>query len=168
MNPHVMLTIYLVTIGVLLVLSALFSCADMTYSVAPIKRLELKGTKNALLAAELAKNYDRTIVTILFGNNLVNILASSLSAAMTRLDLPLFSQNRALAAMMTELILLLIILVFGEILPKVIGKSYSYRLSMFFARPVKVLQYIFMPVAVSVYQARWVQGMTTAMPRSAA
>ena len=150
MNPHAMLVVYLVVIGVLLVLSSLFSCADMTYSVAPIKRLEHKGSKGALLAAELARNYDKTIVTILFGNNLVNILASSLIAAMSRLDLPLFSQNREVTAMLTELILLVVILIFGEILPKVIGKSYSFRLSIFFAKPVKALQYIFFPVAVSV------------------
>lgn len=150
MNPYVQLTIYVVLIGVLLVLSALFSCADMTYSVAPIKRLEAKGTKGSLLAAELARNYDRTIVTILFGNNLVNILASSLVAATSRLDIPLFGQNRDLTATMAELVLLLLILVFGEILPKVIGKSYSFRLAILFAKPVKAMQYVFLPVALSV------------------
>ena len=93
MSPNAQLGIYIGVITVLVLLSACFSCADMVYSVAPVSRLERKGTKTALLGAKLAKNYDTTIVAILFGNNLVNILASSFAAAMTRLDLPLFNQN---------------------------------------------------------------------------
>ncbi|MBQ7244036.1 MAG: HlyC/CorC family transporter [Bacilli bacterium] len=150
MSPRAMLILYICIIGILLILSAFFSCADMTYSVAPVKRLEKKGTKSALLAAELAKDYDKTIIAILFGNNLVNILASSLLAAMTRLDLPLFRSNPEAAAMLAELFLLLFILIFGEILPKVIGKSYSYRLSMAFAKPIKVIHFVFLPIAITV------------------
>ena len=150
MNPYLALTLYLVAIFLLLVLSSLFSCADMTYSVAPIKRLERHGTKLSLLAAKLASSYDKTIVAILFGNNLVNIFASSLVAALTRLDIPLFNQNRDLLATLMELAMLLIILIFGEILPKVIGKAYSFRLAIFFARPVNALQYVFYPFVVPV------------------
>ena len=155
MSPRAMLILYVCIIGILLLLSAFFSCADMTYSVAPVKRLEKKGTKSALLAAELAKDYDKTIIAILFGNNLVNILASSLLAAMTRLDLPLFRTNPEAAAMLAELFLLLFILIFGEILPKVIGKSYSYRPSMAFAKPIKAIHFVFLPIAITVrYVAR--------------
>lgn len=155
MSPRAMLILYICIIGILLIFSAFFSCADMTYSVAPVKRLEKKGTKSALLAAELAKDYDKTIIAILFGNNLVNILASSLLAAMTRLDLPLFRANPEAAAMLAELALLLFILIFGEILPKVIGKSYSYRLSMVFAKPIKAIHFVFLPIAITVrYIAR--------------
>lgn len=155
MSPRAMLILYICIIGILLILSAFFSCADMTYSVAPVKRLEKKGIKSALLAAELAKDYDKTIIAILFGNNLVNILASSLLAAMTRLDLPLFRANPEAAAMLAELALLLFILIFGEILPKVIGKSYSYRLSMVFAKPIKAIHFVFLPIAITVrYIAR--------------
>ena len=149
MNPYIGLTLYIVLIVVLLVFSAFFSCADMTFGVAPIKRLRRKGTKSALLAADLAQNYDKTIVTILFGNNLVNILASSLGAALTRLDIPLFNANRAIAATVVELIILVIVLIFGEILPKIVGKAYSFRLSQIFARPVKIFGYVFFPFVVS-------------------
>ena len=149
MNPYVQFAIYLVVIGALLVTSALLSCADMVYGVAPIGRLERKGTKTALLAASLAKNYDKTIVSILFGNNLVNILASSLAAALTLLDLPFLNQNRDMWAMVVELAMLLIILIFGEILPKVLGKAYSFRLALFFARPVSFIRVIFYPLVMA-------------------
>ena len=150
MNPYVTLTLYIIGIALLLILSSLFSCADMTFSVAPIKRLERTGTKGALLAAKMAKNYDKTIVAILFGNNLVNIFASSLAAALTILNIPFFNEHRELMATFVELGMLLIILIFGEILPKVIGKAYAYRLSIFFAKPVQFLQYLFLPFVFMV------------------
>ena len=148
MNPYAQLGIYLGVIVLLVLLSACFSCADMVYSIAPISRLERKGTKTALLGAKLAKNYDTTIVAILFGNNLVNILASSLAAASTRLDIPWFNQNRDVAAMVMELSMLLVILIFGEILPKTIGREYPYKLAIFFAKPVRFLQILFYPIVV--------------------
>lgn len=149
MNPYAQLGIYLAVIGVLVLLSACFSCADMVYSVAPIARLERRGTKTALLGAKLAQNYDTTIVAILFGNNLVNILASSLAAASTRLDLPFFTQNRDIAAIVMELSMLVIILIFGEILPKTIGKEHPYKLAIFFAKPVRFLQILFYPIVMA-------------------
>ncbi|MCR5348162.1 MAG: hemolysin family protein [Bacilli bacterium] len=149
MNPYVQLAIYLVAIGLLLVLSGLFSCADMVYSVVSTKRLELRGTSTSLLAARLAKDYEKTIVAILFGNNLVNILASSLGAALTRLDIPTFTENPDMWALVVEFSLLFIILVFGEILPKVVGKAYSFRLALFFAHPVHVTQFVFYPFVMA-------------------
>ena len=149
MNPKVQFALYLAVIVFLVVLSAFFSCADMVYSVASPKRLERKGTKAALKAAKLIREYDRTIITILFANNLVNILASSLGAALTRIDLPLFAQNREVAAVVVEAIILVTIIIFGEIFPKVIGKAYSFRLSMLFYKPVVFFQFLFYPIVES-------------------
>lgn len=150
MNPYVQFTIYIVLIAVLLLCSAFFSCADMTYGTVSTKRLRRKGTKGALAAAEMAEHYDHTIVTILFGNNLVNILASSFAAALTRIDLPFLNENRDMMATVNELVLLLVILIFGEILPKVIGKAHSFALSIAFVKPVKALHYVFYPIVESV------------------
>ena len=149
MNPYVTLSLYVTAIVLLLVLSAMFSCADMVYSVAPVGRLERKGTRSSLLAAALAKNYDKTIVSILFGNNLVNILASSLGAALTRLDIPTFWENPQMWPMIIEFSMLLVILAFGEILPKVIGKTYSFRLSIFFSHPVAFIRKLFYPLVAA-------------------
>ena len=150
MNPYVQLSIYVVVIFVLLLCSAFFSCADMTYGTVSVKRLRRKGTKGALVAAEMAEHYDHTIVTILFGNNLVNILASSFAAALTRIDIPFLNANRDMMATVNELVLLLVILIFGEILPKVIGKAHSFTLSIAFVKPVKALHYVFYPFVESV------------------
>jgi putative hemolysin len=68
---------------VLLFLSALFSAADMAYSSVNKLRLEKRafiGDVRAKKALHLANDYDRTIATVLFGNDFVNILASSLAS----------------------------------------------------------------------------------------
>lgn len=158
MNPYVALALYLTAIVVLLLLSSWFSCADMVYSVASTKRLERDGAPSAKLAAELTKNYNKTIVAILFGNNLVNILASSLGAALTRLAIPAFQSNPDMWALIIEFSLLFVILVFGEIMPKVVGKAYSFKLAKLFAHPVTFFRFLFYPFVVAT---SWLAGKLT-------
>lgn len=138
-----MVTALIIAIAVLIVLSGLFSCSDMVY--ASVNQLRLKKdarkSKASKLALKHAENYNTTITTILFSNNLVNIAATSLLAVLVRILFP----NEDLAATLAPIALVIIILVFGEILPKVIGRAYSYRLAKLFAYPVKILQYLFFP-----------------------
>ena len=136
----------LVVIAILVVLSGVFSMSDMVYGVVNQLRLKKdveKGSKRAKIALDFASNYDTTITTILFSNNLVNIAASSLSAIV---GLRIFSSlDNDLAGTITSLILLVIILIFGEICPKVIGRVFSYPLSKLLAYPILVLKYVFFP-----------------------
>lgn len=136
----------LVVIAILVVLSGIFSMSDMVYGVVNQLRLKKdveKGSKRAKIALNFASNYDTTISTILFSNNLVNIAASSLSAIV---GLRIFSSlDNDLAGTITSLILLVIILIFGEICPKVIGRVFSYPLSKLLAYPILVLKYVFFP-----------------------
>ena len=136
----------LVVIAILVVLSGVFSMSDMVYGVVNQLRLKKdveKGSKRAKIALDFASNYDTTISTILFSNNLVNIAASSLSAIV---GLRIFSSlDNDLAGTITSLILLVIILIFGEICPKVIGRVFSYPLSKLLAYPILVLKYVFFP-----------------------
>lgn len=137
-------TMIIIAIVILIILSGLFSCSDIVYASVNILRLKKakKKSKTARLAYKHAENYDTTITTILFSNNLVNIAATSLATVLVR---NLFQNNQDLASTVSSLVLVLIILTFGEILPKVIGRAYSYRLSLLFAYPLKFLQIIFFP-----------------------
>lgn len=133
-----------IAILVLVILSATFSCSDMVY--ASVNQLRLKkdahkGSKSAKLALKFAKNYDTTITTVLFSNNLVNIAASSLA---TVLAYEIFL-GADYAPTISSITLLIIILIFGEILPKVIGRIYSYKLAKLFAYPLLVLKTVFFP-----------------------
>ena len=73
--------VYLAAIAVLLIFSTFFSASDMAFSVAPKRKLEREakaGDKRSARALRFAEGYEETITTLLFGNCLVNILASSL------------------------------------------------------------------------------------------
>ena len=138
-----MTTALIIAIVVLIVLSGLFSCSDMVY--ASVNQLRLKKdsrkSKASKLALKHAEHYNTTITTILFSNNLVNIAATTLLTLLVR---NLFGDKDYVYTIASGA-LVLIILIFGEILPKVIGRAYSYRLAKLFAYPVKFLQIIFFP-----------------------
>ena len=149
--------IYIILMAVLLVLSAFFSISDMAYSAVPLSRLEKKAKKSKAHAKayQYASHYDKTIATILFGNSVANILMSSLGAALA-LQEP-FKANSELSATIIEVVVLLLILTFGEILPKVIGKVYSYRVCLIVAYPIRFFELFFFPIVkVSSAFASWV------------
>ena len=152
MTPYGKMVLYFCLIAALVCCSAFFSCADMVYSSVSLSRLQKAG-KKARGAYVLAKDYESTIIVILFGNNLVNIVASSLGAAIALLDLAPFNQNPGVAATIIELSMLLIILTFGEILPKNVGKRFNFALALRFAPVVKFFSYLFFPF---VKAASWV------------
>lgn len=107
-------------IVVLLLLSGFFSASETAF--ASVNRIRLKnyaakGDKRAAKALEISENYDRTITAILVGNNIVNIASASLG---TIVFTELFGDGGVgiATAAMTVLVL-----VFGEILPKSIAKE---------------------------------------------
>ncbi len=157
MTPYGKMILYYSLIAVLIVLSSFFSCADMVYSSVSIAKLKKRGKKGRSAIA-LTKDYDQTIITILFGNNLANVIASSLGAAIALLDLPPYNQNSGLAATIIELSMLGIILIFGEILPKTIGRRYCTPLAIAFAPIVKGLSFVFFPF---VKASRWLTSKIT-------
>ena len=131
---------YYLIVGILLVFSAFFSASDMIYGVVDKARLEAdvnKGNKRANVALYLRNNYELSISSILFGNNLVNILASSI---VTLIGVSINGDNGATVA---ALIFTVIIIIVGEFLPKAIGKKFNYSLALAFAYPVRIFTYIF-------------------------
>ena len=131
---------YYLIVSILLVFSAFFSASDMIYGVVDKARLEAdvnKGNKRAKVALYLRNNYELSISSILFGNNLVNILASSI---VTLIGVSINGDNGATVA---ALIFTVIIIIVGEFLPKAIGKKFNYSLALAFAYPVRIFTYIF-------------------------
>lgn len=144
-----MIAILIIAIVILIILSGLFSSADMVYAV--VNRLRLKkdieknNSKSAKVALKFSEEYNETITTILFSNNLVNIAATSLA---TILGYKLFTEQPLydLSPTIMSVILLVVLLIFGEILPKVMGRAFSYRLSKLYAYPLLVIRYLFFPI----------------------
>lgn len=138
--------ILLVTILFCVLMSAYFSATETAFST--VNRIRLKtmaedGNKKAARALKLTDNYDSLLSTILIGNNIVNILASSLC---TILFIGLLKDNESLATTLSTVILTIVILIFGEISPKSIAKESPEKFAMFSAPIINAFLTIFTPL----------------------
>ena len=105
-----------------------------------LKNIANGGSKKAALALALSENYDSLLSTILIGNNIVNIAASSLATV-------IFVQyfGNAGVAIATA-IMTVLVLVFGEISPKSLAKESPEAFAMFSAPVINVFIKLLMPV----------------------
>ena len=122
----------LVTLLILVAMSAYFSATETAYT--SLNRIRLKtradnGSRRAARTLELAEEYDKLLSTILIGNNIVNITATTVS---TVLCTRWFHQY---GPMVATVALTIIILVFGEITPKSLSKERPEDFAMF-AQPL--------------------------------
>ncbi len=138
--------VYIILLIVLIILSGCFSGMDMAFSSVKLSRLESEaeqGDKRSAKALKFAADYDSTIANILFGNDFVNILASSIATLLSKDILePVIGD---IASTITSLSLLFILLIFGEITPKVISKDHSYFLTKHSLGFLSVIKILFFP-----------------------
>ena len=135
---------YWLIIGICGIGSAFFSAADMVYSVVDQNKLKRdieKGNKKAKLALYLAERYEFSIATILFSNNVVNVVASSLVAAIALY----FEKNEGAtyATVLSTIIMTVVIIIFCEFLPKAFAKRFNYKFSIWFAPIVRFFEILF-------------------------
>jgi CBS domain containing-hemolysin-like protein len=109
-----------------------------------MKTLAEKGNKRAKLALTLVEKYDRLLSTILIGNNIVNILLSSIA---TIFFIDLFKGDQETASTVSTIVITLIVLTFGEITPKTLAKDFPERFAMFSAPIIQFIIWVFMPVS---------------------
>ena len=134
-----------------LVLSGYFSCLDMAYSGANKLYLERESKKNkkAKIALDFVNEYDKTITSVIFSNNLVNIASSSVTAILgTILFYDVFkltNMNEFLINTITTVILTVLIIAFGEVLPKAIGRIYAEKIAISNVYVIKTIKIIFFP-----------------------
>ncbi|MEM7752077.1 MAG: HlyC/CorC family transporter [Pseudomonadota bacterium] len=131
----------------LLILSGFFSGSETALTAASrgqLKSRAEKGNKGSERALRLTDDSERLIGSILLGNNLVNILATSLATAMfTRL----FGESGVALA---TLVMTLLVLIFAEVLPKTYAISNPETAASFVARPIGVIVTLFAPVVAAV------------------
>ena len=139
------MTTHIIIIVVCLIMSAYFSATETAFSTfnrIRVKNMAEKGNKKAALALRLAENYDSLISTILIGNNIVNILASSMG---TLLFASIITDNADLAATLSTIVLTLVVLIFGEISPKSMAKNAPETFVLFSAPIINVIYIILTP-----------------------
>jgi CBS domain containing-hemolysin-like protein len=136
-----------ISLGVLLLLSGVFSGAETAlFSISPLRLREMgKSSKPAdRVVARVMERPRNVLVTILIGNIVVNILASSLGAAAAIRALG----NAGAAIALATVVMTFLILVLGEIAPKTIAFHHAEPIARALARPLEWLGRIVTPVRV--------------------
>jgi Mg2+/Co2+ transporter CorB len=131
----------------LLVFSSFFSGSETALTAtsrARMHELERRGNRRAAMVQRLTSMRERLIGTVLLGNNLVNIAASALA---TSLLLQIFGDAGVVYATIAMTVL---VLFFGEVLPKTYAIINADRVALFVAPAVKILVTIFGPIVMTV------------------
>ncbi len=128
---------------ILIIISAFFSGTETAFfslSDIKLKKMISHKEKNAKLIAKLKLNPQRLLLTILIGNNLVNIAAASLA---TIIAANFFKSN---VVAITTGIMTLVILIFAEITPKSISIKYNEKISSLISKPLFIIEKILLPI----------------------
>jgi putative hemolysin len=134
----------LALLAIALLLSAFFSSSETAFISLQrirLRHMERTGVRGVSRVRRLADQSDRTLVTILIGNNLVNTAAAALGTVIAAAVLG--AEAAVLAATIAITILLLI---FGEITPKTVALRHSERLALLYAIPLDFLAHLFSPL----------------------
>lgn len=139
------LAFWYILLLILLALSAFFSATETSYSTANkirLKAMAENGSASAKRVLKITEDYDKFISTVLIGNNIVNIGASSIA---TILFARLFPEE--LAAAVSTVVVTIVVLIFGETLPKSIAKANAEKYALATSRIVGVIMVVFSPAA---------------------
>lgn len=138
----------IIIILLLLVLSALFSSCETAFSSVNkirLKNYAAKGNKKAEKALKIANKFEDALTAILIGNNIVNILSTSISTV-------LFTQILGPGGVgVATVVMTVLVLIFGEITPKSFAKSHAEQCALMFAEPLSVFMIILKPI-VMIFQ----------------
>lgn len=133
--------IQLVTLFILVILSGFFSSAETaltTVNRVRMRNLEEEGNKRAARVNKILENYSKMLSAILIGNNVVNLSAASLATTLaSRINLAVGIATGALT---------LVVLIFGEIVPKTWAMFSSEKLSLVYSGIIYGLMQLLTPV----------------------
>ncbi len=134
----------LILLLALLFLSGFFSWSELaliSLSEAKLRSTIKHGNKTALIVQKLRKNSKKLLITILICNNFVNILASVITTVWVT------NVFWSKALWLVTGILTILILIFGEIFPKVFAEKYPLRFSLIVAKPIYILYVLLTPLS---------------------
>ncbi len=145
-----------IAILALIITSAFFSSTETAYSCAnkiKLRTLASSGNKRAKSVLNLAENnYDKFITTVLIGNNIVNLSATTLA---TIFFASLIADANTSAVVSTAA-MTVAVLIFGEITPKFLAKTYPEKFAMAFYPLIKFFYYIFYPFNLIFGGWKWI------------
>lgn len=139
-----------IAIVILVAFSAFFSGSEIAFASANKLRLKKGAAEKGLrerVAYEISENYSTALSSILIGNNLVNIAASSVA---TVIAMSIFGEQSTKGPAIATTVMTVLILIFGEITPKIVAKKNCDTFSVAVSLPLKVIMTILKPVNVVV------------------
>ena len=134
-----------VVIFVMICLSAYFSASEIAFNTANKMRLRKAcecGSCTAKVAYAICDKFTTSLSAILIGNNLANIAVSTCT---TLIVMNLFHDNIALASTIATILVTVVILIFGEIVPKILSKQNADTVVRIIAIPTRILTVILCP-----------------------
>ena len=124
----------------LLLLSAFFSSSETAYFNLRKHRSNFSGRVKKII-----NDPEKLLVTILTGNTFVNIAMGSLAAWITHDIAEKYGWSKTIAILSEVIVVSIVLLIFGEILPKVVALRNSEKLADLFSIPIKILLFLFTP-----------------------
>ena len=136
-------TMDIALIIILLIISAICSATETAFSSCNrirLKKLADEGNKSAKNALYICEHFDRALTAILIGNNVVNILSSALATV-------LFTKYLGSGSVgVATLVMTILVLIFGEIIPKTLAKENSESFSIIMAAPLRAFMFVITPL----------------------
>ena len=133
---------------VLIILSAFFSMSETAYTTASETKLRLAtegkvgGAKKAIY---LYEHYDKTLTTLLIGNNLVNVALSTIAVIFfTQLAI-----DENIVGLVSTIVVTVTLLIFGEIVPKMIAKLFPETICAKTSWIIYIISFIFFPFVMA-------------------
>ena len=138
--------VYLIIMFLMMCCSAFFSGSEIAFNASNklrLRRAAEEGESTAKLALRMSENFTISLAAILVGNNIANI---AISTCMTLLMINWFAGNEGLASTIATVIVTILLLIFGEIVPKILSKQHADKLVRVVAFPVRVITIVLMPL----------------------
>ena len=140
--------IYLVLFFFCLLLSAFFASSETAFislqrlRLRHLARTEHADSDAAKQVAKMTEKPERLLTTVLLGNNLVNTAAAALATILIASRL-----TKGQAVLVTTAGVTVMLLVFGEVFPKIVATRYGERLAFLYVNPMRILILVLSPIA---------------------
>ncbi len=142
------LPVFLLIMLIFLAFSAIFSATEIAFTSVNRLRLEKRAerSRGAALAGRVAERFNVAIATLLIGNNLVNIFASSVATSF----FIILTGSESLGSTIATVGVTVVVLIFGEIVPKIVGKRFALSVCSKMALPLLILMVLLRPITFLV------------------
>ena len=139
----------IIIIVLMVILSACFSASEISFNTANKKRLKKSGEagkKSANLAYNIIENFNTALSAILIGNNLANIACTTSATVIAIALFENVNNGDSIASVVSTVVMTVIILIFGEIVPKIVAKNNADVMVHGFAYIITVVKWILYPL----------------------